>query len=449
MRNKSELIKRYIVFFIGIWCNAIGVALITKSVLGTGPTTSIPYVLSLALPLSFGSFTFLFNLLLLLLQFLLLRSNFKKYQLMQLPVTFLFAACIDLAMMMLKGITVHHYYTAIFLVLAGCVIRALGVSCQVVADVVMLSSEAFVKAIADVTRKEFGFVKFLDDAIMTMLAAVIALFAIGHIEGVREGTLITAFLVGPVSHFFTKKLRFTNHYFEHEGSLVYEAKLKLEEGKRLVVTITSEAGSGGRVIAKILGAMLNIPVYDKELVALVAREGNFTTDYVRKHNERLYSNVVEAFFLENYTLVNEDMESYRQLFNAQKRVIERLAREEDCIIIGHCSHYLLREVPGALHIHICADKQHRIVYMQEKYNVSLKKAAEMVERQDSETYQYYMHFTDEDWKEAGNYHMTMDSTLFGYEGTAEMIEQIVKKNYMEMPKAKLKEVVQKYHLEQK
>ena len=76
MRNKSELIKRYSVFFLGIWCNAIGVALITKSVLGTGPTTSIPYVLSLAAPLSFGSFTFLFNLLLLLIQVLLLGKNF-------------------------------------------------------------------------------------------------------------------------------------------------------------------------------------------------------------------------------------------------------------------------------------------------------------------------------------------------------------------------------------
>ena len=449
MRNKSELIKRYSVFFLGIWCNAIGVALITKSVLGTGPTTSIPYVLSLAAPLSFGSFTFLFNLLLLLIQILLLGKNFKKYQLMQLPVSFLFAACIDLAMLMLKGITVRHYYTAIILVLAGCVIRALGVSCQVVADVVMLSAEAFVKAIADVTKKEFGFVKFLNDAVMTMLAVVIALAALGHVEGVREGTLITAFLVGPISHFFTKRLRFTNHFFENEGSLVYEAKLKLKEGKRLVVTITSEAGSGGRVIAKILGAMLNVPVYDKELVALVAREGNFTTDYVRKHNERLYTNVVEAFFLENYTLVNEDMESYRQLFNVQKRVIERLAQEEDCIIVGHCSHYLLREVPGSLHIHICTDKQHRILYMQDKYKVSPKKAAEMIEHQDSDVHQYYMHFTGEDWKEAANYHMTMDSALFGYEGTAEMIEQIVKKNYMEMPKAKLKDVVRKYHLEQK
>ncbi|MBR5928209.1 MAG: hypothetical protein IKZ79_07195, partial [Spirochaetia bacterium] len=62
MRNKNELIKRYSVFFLGIVTNALGVALITRSMLGTGPTTCIPYVISLYFPYSFGTFTFLFNM---------------------------------------------------------------------------------------------------------------------------------------------------------------------------------------------------------------------------------------------------------------------------------------------------------------------------------------------------------------------------------------------------
>lgn len=117
--------------------------------------------------------------------------------------------------------------------------------------------------------------------------------------------------------------------------------------------------------------------------------------------------------------------------------------------MGHCSHYILRDLPGALHIHICADMAHRISYMEDKYHVNARKALEMIKTQDSEVYQYYMHFTGEDWKEAARYHMTMDSALFGYEQTAEMVEQIVKKNYMDMPKATLREVIRKYHLEKK
>lgn len=449
MRNKSELIKRYSVFLLGIWCNAIGVALITKSMLGTGPTTCIPYVVSLKFPLSFGTFTFLFNLILLLLQMLLLRSRFNRNQLLQIPVSFVFAAFIDMAMALCAFVKADHYIVALIVVVIGCVFRAFGVSCQVVADVVMLSSEAFVKAVADVIKKEFSVIKLISDGLMMIIAAALSFYFFGELQAVREGTLITVLLVGPISHVFTKRLGFTSHYFENEGEFVYETQLKLVEGKRLVVTITSEAGSGGRVIARILGEKLGLPVYDKELVELVAGEGNFTTDYVRKHNEKLYSNIVEAFVMENYALVNDNMESYRNLYDAQKRVIERVATREDCIIVGHCSNYILRNVEGCLHIHICADRMHRIAYMQDKYGVSLHRAMEMVERQDLEVSQYYRHFTGEEWKEAANYHLTMDSTLFGYEGTADMIEQIVKKNYMDMPKVRVREVIRKYHLENK
>ena len=151
MRNRSELTKRYCVFLLGIWCNAIGVALITKSMLGTGPTTCIPYVVSLKFPLSFGMCTFLFNVLLLLLQILILRKKFQKSQFLQIPVSFLFAAFIDAAMALCSFIQAKHYITALLIVCLGCVFRAFGVSCQVVADVVMLSSEAFVKAVSDAT----------------------------------------------------------------------------------------------------------------------------------------------------------------------------------------------------------------------------------------------------------------------------------------------------------
>ena len=98
MRNKTELIKRYVVFIIGLMANALGVALITKSCLGTGPTTCIPYVTSLKINISYGMCTFLFNCLLLLAQIILLRKKFQRFQLLQLPFSFVFAAFIDIAM---------------------------------------------------------------------------------------------------------------------------------------------------------------------------------------------------------------------------------------------------------------------------------------------------------------------------------------------------------------
>ncbi len=447
MRGKNELIKRYIFFFFGIGFNAVGVALMTKSMLGTGPTACIPYVASLAFPLTFGTFTFIFNVILLLAQIIILRKRFPLFQLLQIPITLVYSAFLDGAMDMLSDIKADYYLVSIIVLVTGCVIRALGVSCQVVADVVMLPTEAFIKAITDVMHKEFSVVKLIGDAVMTLAAVLLSLYFIGTVEGVREGTFITVMLVGPISHVFTKNLRFTNHYFENEGRFVYEKQFKIQEGKRVVITVTSESGSGGRVIARILGVKLNLPVYDKELVGMVAKAGQFTTEYVRKHNERLYSSTLEAFIMENYAIVDDSMERYRSLFEAQKQVIEEIAKKEDCIIVGHCANYILGNMEGSLHIHICSDNRHRITYMMDKYNVSRKRAREMVERQDSDIYNYTLHFTGKNWKDASNYNLTVDSTVFGYEGTAEIIEQVVKKNYMDMPTAKVSEVIRKYNLE--
>lgn len=446
MRNKTELIKRYAVFIIGLMANALGVALITKSALGTGPTTCIPYVASLAVPVSFGTCTFLFNALLLVFQMLLLRGKFEKHQLLQLPFSFVFAAFIDVAMMLCAFVRADNYVMALVLVVLGCVCRAFGVSCQVVADVVMLSSEAFVKAVADVIRKDFSVVKLVSDGTMSVIAIVMSLVFFGNVTGVREGTLITVILVAPISHIFTRRLGFTRHYFEHEGQFVYESNLKMVEGKRLVVTISYEDGSGGSLIGRLLGEKLNLPVYDNEIVELVAKEGNFSLDYVKRHNERLYSNVVEAFIKENYHFGEDEMESFRELYEAQERVIEKLAREQDCIIIGHCSNHILRKMEGSLHIHIYADLPHRLKYVMAKYKINAHKAFHLIHHHDQEKYQYYLHFTGDDWKKAQNYHMTIDSTLFGYEGTAELLEQIVKKDYMDLPKISVKEAIQKYHI---
>lgn len=447
MRNKIELVKRYSLFFIGILSNAMGVAFITKSMLGTGPTTCIPYIFSLEYPLSLGMFNFIFNIILLLLQMLFLRRNFKKYQLLQIPVSFLFSVCIDGAMFITSFVQVDFYIVAIIYTVLGCVLRAFGVSCQIIADVVMLSPEAFVKSISDVLKKDFSVCKLVSDAFMAVITIVLSYLWFGELFAVREGTLITVILVGPVSHFFTKRFGYANHYLENEGEFVYETKLKLVEGKRLVVTITSEAGSGGRVIARVLGNILNIPVYDKELVDMVAEQGDFSKSFVKRHNEKLYRNAIQAFFMENYTFVDDNYERYRDLFDAQCEVIRQLAEKEDCIIVGHCSNYVLRELKGAIHLFITADLEQRISYISEKYSINEEKALEKIQKQDSDTYEYYLHFTGQNWKEAGNYHITINSNLFGYERTAEMIEQIVRNNYIAVPKVKVKELRKKYHLE--
>lgn len=445
-RNGHELLKRYIFFFLGICLNAFGIALFTRSKLGTGPTSCIPYVVSLKSGLSFGTCTFIFNILLLLGQIILLRKNFPRYQLLQLPVTLLFSILIDGAMKFTTFVNTDIYWIALLYNILGCVFRAVGVSCQVVADVVMLSTEAFVKALSDVSKKEFSWIKLFFDVFMAAVAIALSFLLLGRLESVREGTLIIVLLVGPVSHYFTKRLSFTNYVFENESELVFEPKLKISNSKRIVITVTSEAGSGGRIIAKILGIKLKIPVYDKELVDLIAQEGGFTKRFVQAHNEILYRSTAEAFIQNNFSVENFHSKSYTRLYEAQERVISKLAERQNCIIVGHCSNFILKNNKNVMNILITADMKNRITYISEKYGLNRHDSQKKIRRQDHNTWEFYLHFTNQDWKDSGNYHLCLNSSLFGYEETADIIEDIVKKNYTNTPSIKVKELITKYKL---
>lgn len=445
-RNSHELLKRYIFFFLGICLNAFGIALFTRSKLGTGPTSCIPYVVSLKSGLSFGTCTFMFNILLLLGQIILLRKKFPRYQLLQLPVTLLFSILIDGAMKFTTFVNTDIYWIALLYNILGCVFRAVGVSCQVVADVVMLSTEAFVKALSDVSKKEFSWIKLFFDVFMAAVAIALSFLLLGRLESVREGTLIIVLLVGPVSHYFTKRLSFTNYVFENESELVFEPKLKISNSKRIVITVTSEAGSGGRIIAKILGIKLKIPVYDKELVDLIAQEGGFTKRFVQAHNEILYRSTAEAFIQNNFSVENFHSKSYTRLYEAQERVISKLAERQNCIIVGHCSNFILKDNKNVMNILITADMKNRITYISEKYGLNRHDSQKKIRRQDHNTWEFYLHFTNQDWKDSGNYHLCLNSSLFGYEETADIIEDIVKKNYTNTPSIKVKELITKYKL---
>ena len=200
-----EKLKRYIVFLIGLFINSLGVSLITKADLGTSPISSIPYVLSLNFPFTLGQFTIAFSLLLILIQLVILRRNFKAEHLLQIPISILFGYFIDLTMVMLFFVDPQTYLSSVVYLLIGCVILGFGVYTEVLADVAMLPGESFVRA---VSKTEFGSTKVAFDVSLAVIAAVLSLLFAHRLDGVREGTIIAALLVGFIARLFGRRLAF-------------------------------------------------------------------------------------------------------------------------------------------------------------------------------------------------------------------------------------------------
>lgn len=195
--SAQHLLARYLIFAAGVLVNSFGIALITKGALGTSPISSLPYVLSLQIPfLTFGSATFIINVLLIAVQVVLLRRDFQPVQLLQLVVNVVFSWFIDVSTGLLGFFEAGSLPVQLACVVLGCVVLAFGISVEVAPGVILVPGEGAVRAIASVCTARFGTVKICFDLSLVAIALVLSLAFFGEIRGLGVGTVISALAVG-------------------------------------------------------------------------------------------------------------------------------------------------------------------------------------------------------------------------------------------------------------
>ena len=194
------ILKRYLLLLVGLSIMAFGVAFSIKASLGTSPISSVPYVASLFTPLTVGTATITMHCVFILLQILILRKNYHPVQLMQLPVAFFFGYLTDFGVWAVQGITCNTYWQQWIVCLIGILLVAVGVSFEVKAGVVVLAGEGVVLAICKVLPKvKFGYMKVGFDVTLVAIACILSIVFTGRLQGVREGTVAAALLVGLIA----------------------------------------------------------------------------------------------------------------------------------------------------------------------------------------------------------------------------------------------------------
>ena len=197
--TRREWCKRYLFFLAGLFINSFGVSFITKAALGTSPISSVPYTLSLGFSPTLGMFTLYMSIVLILIQMILLRKDFPRQYLLQIPVSFLFSWFIDMTMELLGFLSPAAYPANVICLLLGCAILGFGVFMEMAAGVVMLPGECFVNAISRTFHTDFGRTKVAFDTSITVAAAIIGIVLYRELAGVREGTIVAAVLVGMIA----------------------------------------------------------------------------------------------------------------------------------------------------------------------------------------------------------------------------------------------------------
>ena len=221
--NKSELhkinhpVRRIAFLCFGLMIMAFGVAFSIKGALGTSPISSVPYVTAKISGLSVGTTTIIMNFVFVLIQIAILRSQYDWLQLLQFPAAIVFGTMIDVAGYVLQAIAFSNYVQQWLLCIAGIFLIALGISLEVTANLVTTAGEGIVLAICRVVPVKFSNMKIIFDVTLVCISIVLSFVFLGHLDGVREGTVAVAIFVGLI----TKQ---TNRLMNHIESILGNTK---------------------------------------------------------------------------------------------------------------------------------------------------------------------------------------------------------------------------------
>ena len=200
--------------------------------------------------------------------------------------------------------------------------------------------------------------------------------------------------------------------------------------KKTIITIGREFGSGGKEIGKKLSEALDIEFYDKELLEHTAKESGLCEEILKHHDEKRTASFLYSLVLEPYNAViagspYSDMPIDQKVFLAQYDTIKKLAENGSGIFVGRCADYVLADNDNVLSVFIHADNDFKLKRIMERYELSERKAMDLIVRKNKQRANFYNYYTSKKWGSAKSYDICIDSSKFGIDGTVEMIKNAI------------------------
>lgn len=180
------------------------------------------------------------------------------------------------------------------------------------------------------------------------------------------------------------------------------------EGKKIIVTIGREYGSGGHYVGKLLAKKLGVNFYDKNIISLVSKESGLSKNYIASNEESLNNAKYES---------NND----NLIFIAESKVIKKIAKNESCVIVGRCADYILDGNKDVLKVFLYSDEASKINRCVKYYGISKNKALNEIKKIDKERSKHYNFYTNKEWGNVSNYDLLINVDKYGVECTANLI----------------------------
>jgi cytidylate kinase len=207
----------------------------------------------------------------------------------------------------------------------------------------------------------------------------------------------------------------------------------MDNNQKISICLGRQLGSGGSEIARFLAKELGFTFYDKEIICAAAAKSGYSTDIFEEKDEEksdlhtFFSNLIpfvgSADFYGNH--VDEDA-----LFRILSETIQSIAAEENCIFVGRCAEYILRNRRDTMmSVFVCADDEDRITRLCEARNIKPNAARKLIATNDKRRAAFHDFYSNHQWGYASTYDLCINQSRLGLENTKHFILDYIRQRF--------------------
>lgn len=188
-----------------------------------------------------------------------------------------------------------------------------------------------------------------------------------------------------------------------------------------IITISREFGSGGRFIGETLAKELGFTFYDKEIIAQVAEKTGFSEKYIAERGEYAPKNNIFSYAFIGRDTQGNSVDDY--IYQAQQTIIHEIANKGNCVIVGRCADYILRNREDVLNVFIHGNEPEKCKRIMKLYDKTEKEALAFMKDTDKKRSINYAYYTEQKWGNAKNYALCLNSSILGYDNIIKIIKE--------------------------
>lgn len=201
--------------------------------------------------------------------------------------------------------------------------------------------------------------------------------------------------------------------------------------ERYIITIGRQFGSGGRSIGEKLAHKLGVNFYDKELISIAAKDSGMDPEVFEGVDEKAANSLLYSLSMGMYSFGSGfpamgDLPVNDKLYLLQHKIIKEIAARENCVIVGRCADYVLKDNPNCVNIFIYADMEFRKDQSIRKHGIDAAKAEHIINKTDKNRANYYSFYSGQKWGMTENYDLCIDSSKLSEEKIVDLLVDYIK-----------------------